>query len=114
MKPADSGSTAAQTLRCEHMDLVIALNTTSRLPSAALEDRYEGRVREALARARLEGWHAEDPIDWASTRQAGRLTGHMGRGFLGLGQPRYVYKSVTIRLTRHVPMRHANRPGSES
>jgi len=70
VKTADSGSAAAQTLRCEHMDLVIALNTTSRLPSAALEDRYEGRVREALARARLEGWHAEDPIDWASTRQA--------------------------------------------
>ncbi len=114
MKPADSGNTAAQTLRCEHIDLVIPLNATSRLSSVALEEWYEGRVREALAHARLEGWHAEDPIDWASTRRAGRLTGHMRRGFLGLGQPQYVYESVTIRLTRHVPMRHANRPGSES
>jgi hypothetical protein len=96
------------------MDLVIPLNATSRLSSAALEERYQGRVQEALARARLEGWHAEDPIDWASTSQAGRLTRRMGRGFLGLGQPRYVYESVTIRLTRHVPMRHANRPGSET
>ena len=70
------------------------------------EERYQGRVQEAVARAHLEGWHAEDPIDWASTRQAGRLTGHMGRGFLGFGQPRYVYEFVTIRLTRNVPMAH--------
>src|SRR5216683_328798 len=30
----------------------------------------------------------------------------MGRGFLGFGQPRYVYEFVTIRLTRNVPMAH--------
>jgi hypothetical protein len=43
------------------MDLVIPLNTTSRLSSAALEERYEGCVGEALVRAHLERWHAEGP-----------------------------------------------------
>jgi len=70
VKPAGSGSTAAQTPRCEHMDLVIPLNATSHLSSAPLKERYEGRVREAVAHAHLEGWHAEDRIDWP---QRGRL-----------------------------------------
>lgn len=101
---------AAQSLRCEYQDLIIPLDGTSRLPGLELQDQYEGRAYAALADAGLTGWHAEDPTDWASIRRTGRLKGHIGHGLLGMGDPRYVYESVTIRLTRRLRLHHENIP----
>jgi hypothetical protein len=111
---ASAPAPPAQTLRCEYQDLVIRLHATSLVPGLVLQDQYEGRAHAALAEALLPGWHAEDPTDWASVRRTGRLKGHIGHGFLGIGDPRYVYESVTIRLTRHVPMHHINILGAHS
>jgi hypothetical protein len=111
---ASSATPAPQTLRREYQDLVIPLNATSLVPGLEVQDQYQGRATAALADARLTGWHAEDPTDWASIRRAGRLKGHIGHGFLGIGDPRYVYDSVTIRLTRHVSMHHVNILGAHS
>ena len=101
---------AAPTLRYEYRDLVIPLNATSLIPGLELQDRYAGRANAALADARLSGWHAAEPTDWAAIRRTGRLAGHIGHGFLGLGDPRYVYESVTIRLARQIPPQHVRTP----
>ena len=66
---------AAQTFRCEYLDLVIPLNANSLVPGLVLQDQCEGRAHAALAGDRLTGWQAEDPTGWASIRRTGRLKG---------------------------------------
>lgn len=108
MNAADLTDSSASTPRYEHRDLVIPLEATSLLPGLDVQAQYVGRATAALADALRSGWHAEDPTDWASMRRSGRLNGHMGHGFLGIGDPRYIYDSVTIRLTRRLPADKAN------
>jgi len=113
VKPAGSGSTAAQTLRCEHMDLVIPLNATSHLSSAPSRSGTRG---VCARRWPTLTWRAGTPrTELIGLNEAGwPPQGQHGPRLLALGQPRYVYESVTIRLARHVPMRHTNLPTSDT
>jgi hypothetical protein len=92
-----------QVVRWEYREVTIPLRATSKFASHDLQEHYDQRVHEHLERARQEGWQCADPTDWMWAWRTRHLRGRLSRGFLGLGEPRYVYESVTVRLKRPSP-----------
>ena len=102
MNRGDHGGDPAQhVVPWEYREVTIPLRATSKFASRDLQEHYDRRVREHLERARQDGgWQAAAPTDWMWARRSGRLRGRLSNGSLGLGEPRYLYESVSVRLTR--------------
>jgi hypothetical protein len=102
-RPLHRGAVGAlpSRLRWEYKELVIPLEASSRVfwefPQES-RARFAEVVGEHLTRAGLEGWQADEAIDFDSLKAAGRLEETRHRRFGHVT----VYSSVSVRLKRVV------------
>lgn len=108
-RPIASGAPGSATQHSwEYKNLTIPLDLTieeqhSQNKWHALLKNYEGIVLGALQRQGQDGWQADEPTDWGSAWQSGRLIRTVRDPWyrlLGRGGITHHYESVVIRLKR--------------